>query len=78
MVDIGSQPYSVSDANPDAVSSTDALDVDDIEYQDSEDVSETLGSQDTQYFQDPSGVVFGCRGDYVFVSRDPRKRKHGD
>ena len=50
----------------------------DIEYQDSDDRGEALGNQDTLYYRDPSGVIYGCLRDYVFVLRDPRKRKHGE
>ena len=71
-------PETVAESSDEDISMTDAVAeyFEEGEEESAElDDSESLGSEDTQYFEDPSGVIFGRRGDHVFISSDPRKRK---
>ena len=73
-----SAPETVAESNDEDISMTDAVAeyFEEGEEKSAEmDDSESLGSEDTQYFEDPSGVIFGRRRDHVSISSDPRKRK---
>ena len=81
MVDQHPHDDEVIDVDEESIPDTEMDDQVEPEYEHGEeevpesDESETLGSEDTSYYRDPSGVIFGRRGDYVFISSDPRKRK---
>ena len=73
-----SAPMTVAETSDEDINMTD-VDAEHFEEGEEEsaamDDSESLGSEDTQYYEDPSGVIFGRTGGQVFISSDPCKCK---